>query len=246
MWERRYGFPKPRARRQRRAPIHVGRSRQAARDQAADGRRACGPARSSTHRTTSSTALADARIAPRRERVAPALERDILALLQATMRRRCSTRSRNLLMRQGLQRFVLDTLTLAQSCDRRRLDARRAAGVRGASVHGAAAGRAAHGDQRVSAADRHAARAVDDVAGRAARARPADGRSAAGPGRRAMHFARRADAARRHPSRRARAQGACRRAVVFRRVPGAPGERRTVDAAPPAAADDRRCGPAAR
>ena len=43
-----------------------------------------------------------------------------------------------------------------------------------------------------------------------------------------------------------RAQGASHRAVVFRRVPGAPGERGARDAAPAAAARRSRCGRAAR
>ena len=130
----------------------------------------------------------------------------------------------------------------AQSRGRRRLDARRAAGLRGAPVHGAAAGRAAHGDQRVPAADRHSARAADDVSQRAARTRPADGRGDAGARGRAVHLARPADAARGHPPRGGRAQGAHRRAVVLRGVSGAPGERRPGDAAPAAAAAGHAVG----
>ena len=53
-----------------------------------------------------------ARAGAARRSAAPALERDVLAMLQNARRhRRCSTRSRNLLMRQGLQRFVLETVT---------------------------------------------------------------------------------------------------------------------------------------
>ena len=58
----------------------------------------------------------------------------------------------------------------------------------------------------------------------------------------AVHFARRADAARGHPARGARAQGASRRVVVFGRVSGAAGQRGPGGAAPAAAADGHALG----
>jgi DNA-binding transcriptional MerR regulator/methylmalonyl-CoA mutase cobalamin-binding subunit len=56
-------------------------------------------------------ALADARIAPRGGEVAPALERDVIAMLRGHDAPALQHALANLLMKQGLQRFVLDTLT---------------------------------------------------------------------------------------------------------------------------------------
>ena len=56
-------------------------------------------------------ALADARIAPRGTDLAPALERDIIAMLKGHDAAPLQQALANLLMKQGLQRFVLDTLT---------------------------------------------------------------------------------------------------------------------------------------
>jgi methylmalonyl-CoA mutase cobalamin-binding subunit len=55
-------------------------------------------------------ALADARAGPRREGAAPALERDIVGLVRAHNAPALQHALANLLMRQGLQRFVLETL----------------------------------------------------------------------------------------------------------------------------------------
>ena len=62
----------------------------------------------------------------------------------------------------------------------------------------------------------------------------------------AVHLARSADAARGHPPRGARAQGAHRRAVVLGRVPAAPGDRRARRRCAASCRRRCRCGPAAR
>jgi methanogenic corrinoid protein MtbC1 len=51
------------------------------------------------------------RAAPRRAELAPALERDVLALLQSHDTAGLQHMLANLLMRQGMQKFVLETLT---------------------------------------------------------------------------------------------------------------------------------------
>ena len=56
-------------------------------------------------------ALAEARIAPRSVDLAPALERGIVAMLKTHDASALQQALANLLMKQGLQRFVLDTLT---------------------------------------------------------------------------------------------------------------------------------------
>jgi DNA-binding transcriptional MerR regulator len=55
--------------------------------------------------------LAEARIAPRSADLAPALERGIVAMLKTHDAPALQQALANLLMKQGLQRFVLDTLT---------------------------------------------------------------------------------------------------------------------------------------
>jgi len=110
MWERRYGFPKP------------GRDDNGERQYAAGevsklrtikrlmdvGMRpgkivGCTPAEL--------TALAEQRIERRKETAEPALERDIIVLLQAHDPAGLQHALANMLMRQGLRRFVLETLT---------------------------------------------------------------------------------------------------------------------------------------
>ena len=56
-------------------------------------------------------ALADVRSAPRKDQIAPALERDVLSLLQAHDAPGLQHTLANMMMKQGLQRFVLDTVT---------------------------------------------------------------------------------------------------------------------------------------
>ncbi len=55
--------------------------------------------------------LADARIAPRGGEIAPALERNIVAMLRGNDTHGLQNALANMLMKQGLQRFVLETLT---------------------------------------------------------------------------------------------------------------------------------------
>ena len=55
--------------------------------------------------------LAETRAGPRREAIAPALERDLLALLKSHNAPALQHALANQLMRQGLQRFVLETVT---------------------------------------------------------------------------------------------------------------------------------------
>ena len=56
-------------------------------------------------------ALGERKAAPRGDQLAPALERDLIALLQSHDTAGLQHAIANLLMKQGLQRFVLDTLT---------------------------------------------------------------------------------------------------------------------------------------
>jgi DNA-binding transcriptional MerR regulator/methylmalonyl-CoA mutase cobalamin-binding subunit len=56
-------------------------------------------------------ALAEARIAPRSQDLAPALERDVVALLQSHDPSGLQQAIASLLMKQGMQRFVQETLT---------------------------------------------------------------------------------------------------------------------------------------
>ena len=109
VWERRYGFPKP------------------SRDE--NGERQYGPADVAKLRAIKRlmdvglrpgkiihgtledlNALADGRIAPRREPAVPAVEREVLALLGKHDAPGLQNALANLLMRQGIQRFVLETL----------------------------------------------------------------------------------------------------------------------------------------
>jgi methanogenic corrinoid protein MtbC1 len=57
------------------------------------------------------SALAEARTGPRRDVIAPAIERDILTLLQSHDAPGLQHALANMLMRQGLQKFVLETIT---------------------------------------------------------------------------------------------------------------------------------------
>jgi MerR family transcriptional regulator, light-induced transcriptional regulator len=111
MWERRYGFPKP--------PRDDNGERQYTLSEIAKLRAikrlmdvGMRPGKIIHAPLDELNALADARITPRRIEVAPAVERDILALLQSHDTPGLQSAFANLLMRQGLQRFVLDTMTL--------------------------------------------------------------------------------------------------------------------------------------
>jgi DNA-binding transcriptional MerR regulator/methylmalonyl-CoA mutase cobalamin-binding subunit len=110
MWERRYGFPKPRrddnGERQY-AAAEVAKLRTIKRLMDVGMRPGkivgCTPAEL--------TALAEQRIERRTDAVEPAIERDIVTLLQAHDPAGLQHALASLLMRQGLRRFVLETLT---------------------------------------------------------------------------------------------------------------------------------------
>lgn len=110
MWERRYGFPHPdrddNGERQY-TPADIAKLRAIKRLMDVGMR----PGKLVEQSLDELNALADVRSAPRKDQVAPALERDILALLQSHDAPGLQHTLANLLMKQGLQRFVLDTVT---------------------------------------------------------------------------------------------------------------------------------------
>lgn len=110
MWERRYGFPHPHrddnGERQY-TPTDIAKLRAIKRLMDVGMR----PGKLVEQSLDELNALADVRSAPRKDQVAPALERDILALLQSHDAPGLQHTLANLLMKQGLQRFVLDTVT---------------------------------------------------------------------------------------------------------------------------------------
>jgi DNA-binding transcriptional MerR regulator/methylmalonyl-CoA mutase cobalamin-binding subunit len=110
MWERRYGFPRPgrdeNGERQY-TPADISKLRAIKRLMDVGMR----PGKLVEHSLDELNALADVRSAPRKDQIAPALERDVLSLLQAHDATGLQHTLANLLMRQGLQKFVLDTVT---------------------------------------------------------------------------------------------------------------------------------------
>lgn len=110
MWERRYGFPKPgrdeNGERQY-TVAEIGKLRAIKRLMDVGMR----PGKIIHSTLDELNALADARIGPRREQIAPSLERDVLTMLQNHDTIGLQHALANLLMKHGLQRFVLDTLT---------------------------------------------------------------------------------------------------------------------------------------
>ena len=109
MWERRYGFPKPgrddNGERQY-AAADVGKLRAMKRLMDVGVR----PGKIIALTTAELNAMADARAPARRDEAAPALERDVLAMLQTYDVTGLSGALTSLLMRQGLTRFVLETV----------------------------------------------------------------------------------------------------------------------------------------
>jgi methanogenic corrinoid protein MtbC1 len=109
IWERRYGFP------------HPGRDENAERQYGADelaklraikrlmdtGLR---PGKLIPQSLADLNALAEKRVHPRRETLAPAMERDVLTLLKAHDTVGLHATLANLLVRQGIQRFVVETV----------------------------------------------------------------------------------------------------------------------------------------
>ena len=110
MWERRYGFPKPgrddNGERQYTA-ADVGKLRTIKRLMDVGVR----PGKIIALSLGELNAMADARTPSRQDLVAPALERDVLAMLKSHDQTALQHALANLMMRQGLQRFVLDTIT---------------------------------------------------------------------------------------------------------------------------------------
>lgn len=110
MWERRYGFPGPERDEhgeRRYTPDDVAKLRAVKRLMDAGLR----PGKVIRQSLDELNALADLRAMPHRDAPAPALERDVLALLQSHDSTGLQHLLANLLMRQGLQKFVLETLT---------------------------------------------------------------------------------------------------------------------------------------
>lgn len=110
MWERRYGFPKPgrddNGERQY-IPADVGKLRAMKRLMDVGLR----PGKIIELSLAELNAMADARTPSRPDQLAPALERDVLTMLQTHDISALHHALANLVMRQGLQRFVLDTIT---------------------------------------------------------------------------------------------------------------------------------------
>ena len=111
MWERRYGFPRPgRDDNGERQYSHADVQKLRAMKRLMDvGVR---PGKIIANSYEELAALADARASNRRDQAPLPLEREILALLSAHDGPALSIALANLLMRQGLQAFVIDTLTL--------------------------------------------------------------------------------------------------------------------------------------
>jgi DNA-binding transcriptional MerR regulator/methylmalonyl-CoA mutase cobalamin-binding subunit len=110
MWERRYGFPKPgrddNGERQY-TTADVGKLRAMKRLMDVGLR----PGKLIGLSLSELNAMADARAPARRDDLAPALERDVLTMLQTHDVAALQSALTSLLMRQGLTRFVLDTVT---------------------------------------------------------------------------------------------------------------------------------------
>lgn len=110
MWERRYGFPKP-GRDENGERMYsggdVGKLRAMKRLMDVGLR----PGKIIGLSIAELNAMADARTPQRQDVLAPALERDILTMLQTHDVPALQHALANLVMRQGLQRFVLDTST---------------------------------------------------------------------------------------------------------------------------------------
>jgi len=110
VWERRYGFPEP--------ARDDNAERQYPREQVAKLRAikrlmdaGLRPGKLISQSLAELNALAEARGGPRREPTAPVLERDLLALLKSHNAQALQHALTNQLMRQGLQRFVLETVS---------------------------------------------------------------------------------------------------------------------------------------
>jgi DNA-binding transcriptional MerR regulator/methylmalonyl-CoA mutase cobalamin-binding subunit len=109
IWERRYGFPHParddNAERQY-AAADVAKLRAIKRLMDTGLR----PGKLIRQSLAELNTLAEKRVHPRRDALAPAVERDVLALLKGHDPAGLQSALANLLLRQGVQRFVLETI----------------------------------------------------------------------------------------------------------------------------------------
>ena len=109
IWERRYGFPRPgrddNAERQY-AAADVAKLRAIKRLMDTGLR----PGKLIRQSLEDLNALAEKRIHPRRDALAPAMERDVLAVLKSHDVAGLQALLANLLLRQGVQRFVIETI----------------------------------------------------------------------------------------------------------------------------------------
>jgi len=110
MWERRYGFPDP-GRDDNAERLYPGE--QVAKLRAIKRLMDTGlrPGKLMDRSLDELNVLADARAGPRREAAAPTLERDVLSMVRSHNAPGLQHALATLLMRQGLQRFVLETVT---------------------------------------------------------------------------------------------------------------------------------------
>jgi DNA-binding transcriptional MerR regulator len=110
MWERRYGFPKP-GRDDNGERLYtagdIGKLRAIKRLMDVGVR----PGKIIGLSLTELNAMVDARVPARRDDATPSLTRDVLAMLKGHDLAALQTALASLLMRQGLTRFVLDTVT---------------------------------------------------------------------------------------------------------------------------------------
>ncbi len=110
VWERRYGYPKPgrdgNGERQY-TVADVGKLRAMKRLMDVGAR----PGKIIQLSLAELNAMADAHTPARRDQLAPSLERDVLSMLRSHDVTSLQHTLANLTMRQGLQRFVLDTIT---------------------------------------------------------------------------------------------------------------------------------------
>ena len=109
MWERRYGFPKPSrdGNGERQYSVAEVAKLRAIKRLMDVGLR---PGKIIHNTLQELNVLADGRTAPRREPATPAIEREILVLLSSHEAAALQNALANLLMRQGIQRFVVETL----------------------------------------------------------------------------------------------------------------------------------------
>ena len=109
IWERRYGFPEPHRddNAERQYPQEQVAKLRAIKRLMDTGMR---PGKLMLASLAELNTLAETRAGPRRDTIAPALERDLLALLQSHNAPALQHALSNQLMREGLQRFVLNTV----------------------------------------------------------------------------------------------------------------------------------------